>query len=88
MEKNKEYGSDFHYISDQEYRRDSKTDFFGSEVQFYFSGRVALKAILSESIKNQSLKKIFTSKAKDKESTYCTSKSNRCPKVRVFLPSV
>jgi len=59
MEKNKEYGSDFHYISDQEYRRDSKTDFFGSEVQFYFSGRVALKVILSESIKNQSLKKIY-----------------------------
>lgn len=59
MKTNKEYGSDFHYISDQEYRRDSKTDFFDSEVQFYFSGRVALKAILSESIKNQSLKKIY-----------------------------
>lgn len=56
---NREYGSDFHYISSQIYREDKNTCFFEKEVQFYFSGRVALKAVLLDSIAHRSLNKLY-----------------------------
>jgi len=56
---NREYGSDFHYISSQIYREDKNTCFFEKEVQFYFSGRVALKVVLLDSIAYRSLNKLY-----------------------------
>lgn len=58
--KNKEFGSDFHYVNNEEYQLvNSSFNFFDRTEQFYFSGRVALKAILSNGIEKYSWKKIY-----------------------------
>lgn len=57
---NKEYGSDFHYISNSDLRiSNGFTDFFKGIEQFYFSGRVALRAIISNGINKHSWKRIY-----------------------------
>lgn len=57
---NKEYGSDFHYISNSEFRIDNGVSiFFDGTEQLYFSGRVALRTIISSGIEKYSWKKIY-----------------------------
>src|SRR5690606_547650 len=57
---NKEYGSDFHYISNSDFRINSGVAcFFNGTEQFYFSGRVALRAIICNGIDKHSWKKIY-----------------------------
>lgn len=56
----KEFGSDFHYLSDKEYREVvASFTFFDDQEQFYFSGRAALRAILSDGIHKYSWEKIY-----------------------------
>src|SRR5690606_7043061 len=56
---NREYGSDFHYVDSKIYRQNKNAFFFEEEVQFYFSGRVALKAVLLDSIIHRKLNKLY-----------------------------
>ena len=56
---NREYGSDFHYVDSKIYRQNKNAFFFREEVQFYFSGRAALKAVLLDSITHRSLNKLY-----------------------------
>lgn len=58
--KNKEYGSDFHYISDWSFRsvgREENT--FSSIAHLYYSGRAALHAIIENGITQYAWKKIY-----------------------------
>ncbi len=55
-----EFGSDFHYISNYDLRiSNGFADFFKGIEQFYFSGRVALRAIISNGINKHSWKRIY-----------------------------
>ncbi|HMR18257.1 MAG TPA: hypothetical protein PKA53_03060 [Sphingobacterium sp.] len=60
--KNKEYGSDFHYINSSDFRvsdgASPSTIFDGTE-QLYFSGRAALRAIISNGIDKNYWEKIY-----------------------------
>lgn len=55
-----EFGSDFHYISNSDLRiSNGFADFFKGIEQLYFSGRAALRAIISNGINKHSWKKIY-----------------------------
>lgn len=57
---NKEYGSDFHYLDNSDFKVNKKsTKLFNGTEQLYFSGRVALRAIISNGIERHSWKKIY-----------------------------
>lgn len=57
---NKEYGSDFHYVTLTDFQlSSSKSSFFDSFTKFYFSGRSALRAILLHGVSNYHWKKIY-----------------------------
>lgn len=57
---NKEYGSDFHYVTLTDFQLSSnKGSFFDSFTKFYFSGRSALRAILLHGVLNYYWKKIY-----------------------------
>lgn len=57
---NKEYGSDFHYINNPDFRINSgDVSLFDGTEQLYFSGRVALRAIISNGINKHSWEKIY-----------------------------
>lgn len=60
MMKNKEFGSDFHYIGDSEFRSKATTFYGLNDMDYlYFSGRVALRNILMHGIKQFEWKKIY-----------------------------
>lgn len=57
---NKEYGSDFHYLNNSAFKVNKRSnELFDGTEQLYFSGRVALKAILSNGIEKHNWQKIY-----------------------------
>lgn len=58
--KNKEFGSDFHYLSYSQYPLLSENNsFFDDDTRLYFSGRAALRAILLNGVAKYHWKKIY-----------------------------
>lgn len=57
---NKEYGSDFHYVTLTDFQLSlNKSSFFDCFTKFYFSGRSGLRAILLHGVSNYHWKKIY-----------------------------
>lgn len=60
QKKNKEYGSDFHYLGDQRFRTAAdRPNLFAECTHLYYSGRAALFAIVENGIRQFSWKKIY-----------------------------